>query len=189
MKQLLISLLLAVCTLCSAQTEHMKFMGIPIDGPLENFVLKLKNKGFKHKSTEDGIALMLGEFAATRDCELYILRFSDRNKVHRVCVKFPSEYDWESLSGKYYDLKKNLTVKYGEPKSTEQFKDSVPTSDESKFNMVLREECNYVSWFTNDIGKIQLAMRKDNWRSGCIILYYLDKANEEEYQKKMMDDL
>ena len=32
MKQLILSLLLAVCTVCNAQTNHMKFKGIPIEG-------------------------------------------------------------------------------------------------------------------------------------------------------------
>ena len=40
MKQLILSLLLAVCTVCNAQTNHMKFKGIPIEGTLDSFVQK-----------------------------------------------------------------------------------------------------------------------------------------------------
>lgn len=47
MKHLLCTLLLTltVC-LCSAQTEHMKFKGIPMEGTLQSFTLKLKAKGY-----------------------------------------------------------------------------------------------------------------------------------------------
>ena len=48
MKQLILSLLLAVCTVCNAQTNHMKFKGIPIEGTLDSFVQKLKSKGFTY---------------------------------------------------------------------------------------------------------------------------------------------
>ena len=48
MKQLILSLLLAVCTVCNAQTNHMKFKGIPIEGTLDSFVQKL-TKSLKTK--------------------------------------------------------------------------------------------------------------------------------------------
>ena len=65
MKQLILSLLLAVCTVCNAQTNHMKFKGIPIEGTLDSFVQKLKSKGFTYLGQQDGMALLKGEFAAT----------------------------------------------------------------------------------------------------------------------------
>ena len=54
MKHLVLSLLLAVCTVCSAQTNHMKFKGIPIDGTLNSFVQKLKDKGYTFIGQQDG---------------------------------------------------------------------------------------------------------------------------------------
>ena len=42
MKQLILSLLLAVCTVCNAQTNHMKFKGIPIEGTVLSKSLKAK---------------------------------------------------------------------------------------------------------------------------------------------------
>lgn len=40
---LLIALLMAI--MANAQTEHLKFMGIPIDGTLDEFSNKLKKQG------------------------------------------------------------------------------------------------------------------------------------------------
>ena len=45
MKQLVLSLLIAVCTVCNAQTGHMKFKGVPMEGTLQSFTTKLKAKG------------------------------------------------------------------------------------------------------------------------------------------------
>lgn len=81
MRQLIISLLLAVCTVCSAQTNHMKFKGIPIEGTLDSFVQKLKSKGFTYLGQQDGMALLKGEFAATKGCTIGVARFSDRVRL------------------------------------------------------------------------------------------------------------
>ena len=43
---LLTSLLTFIVGVCSAQTEHMKFKGVPMEGTLQTFTSKLKAKGF-----------------------------------------------------------------------------------------------------------------------------------------------
>lgn len=49
MKHLLTSLLLFFAVgICSAQSEHMKFKGIPMEGSLNSFVDKLKSKGYTY---------------------------------------------------------------------------------------------------------------------------------------------
>lgn len=60
MKHLILSLLLAVCTVCSAQTNHMKFKGIPIEGTLNSFVQKLKDKGYTFIGQQNGMAILKG---------------------------------------------------------------------------------------------------------------------------------
>ena len=109
MRQLIISLLLAVCTVCSAQTNHMKFKGIPIEGTLDSFVQKLKSKGFTYLGQQDGMALLKGEFAATKGCTIGVARFSDRDQVNLVAVIFPEEESWSGITKSYYTLKDMLT--------------------------------------------------------------------------------
>ena len=46
---------LFVCLSLSAQ-EHMKFMGIPLDGTIDNFTLKLKAKGVAYDAAKSKVA-------------------------------------------------------------------------------------------------------------------------------------
>ncbi len=189
MKQIVLSLLLAVCTVCSGQTTHMKFKGIPMEGTLNSFVQKLKEKGYTYLGQEDGMALLKGEFAATKGCTVGVARFADRDQVNLVAVIFPEEETWNSITRSYYNLKDMLTEKYGNPESIEQFSDREPSDDFLKFHALLRDECTYISEFACEGGKIQLTMKKQNYNTAAVILRYIDKANADETRKKIMDDL
>ena len=47
MKHFLLTILLTfIVGVCSAQTEHMKFKGVPMEGTLQTFTSKLKAKGW-----------------------------------------------------------------------------------------------------------------------------------------------
>lgn len=58
MKHFLLTLLLTfIVGVCSAQTEHMKFKGVPMEGTLQTFTSKLKAKGFMPIDVQDGVSL------------------------------------------------------------------------------------------------------------------------------------
>lgn len=189
MRKLFISLLLAVSMVCMSQTTHMKFKGIPMEGTLNSFVQKLKDKGFTYLGQQDGTALLKGEFAATKGCTVGVARFSDRDQVNLVAVIFPEEETWSSITSSYYSLKEMLTEKYGTPESTEEFSDREPYNDFLKFRALVDDECNYISEFTCEGGRIQLTMKKQDYNTAAVILRYIDNANADETRKKVMDDL
>ena len=189
MKKIIISLLLAVCTVCSAQTNHMKFKGIPIDGTLNSFVQKLKDKGYTFIEQKNGVAILEGEFAATKGCTICVARFSDRDQVNIVAVIFPEEETWNGITKEYYTLKDMLKEKYGTPECIEEFSDRDPPSDFLKFHAILRDECHYKSEFSCENGMIQLTMVKVDYNTASVILKYIDNANADETRKKIMDDL
>ena len=56
MKQLILSLLLAVCTVCNAQTNHMKFKDTHMEHTLDCYDDKIKNEGFPYGWQHDGVA-------------------------------------------------------------------------------------------------------------------------------------
>ena len=179
MKKLFITaLLLLIVAVCPAQTTHMKFKGIPMEGTLNSFVQKLKDKGFTYLGQQDGMALLKGEFAATKGCTVGVARFSDRDQVNLVAVIFPEEETWNGITKSYYGLKDMLTEKYREP-----------SDDFLKFHALLRDECNFISEFACEGGKIQLTMKKQDYNSAAVILRYIDKANADETRRKVMDDL
>lgn len=151
MKHLLTFLLLFFAVgFCSAQSEHMKFKGIPMEGTLNSFVDKLKSKGYTYMGQQDGIALLQGEFAATKDCTIGVARFADKDQVNMVVVLLPGQKSWSSITSDYYTFKNLLTEKYGTPNVTENFSDREPTSDFSKFYALLNDECHFLSEFTTN---------------------------------------
>ena len=189
MRKILLSMLLSVCMICSAQTNHMKFKGIPMEGTLNSFVQKLKAKGYTYLGQEDGVAILKGEFATIKGCTVFVNRFSDRDQVNMVGVVFPEERTWNAITTSYYLLKDMLTEKYGKPDCVEEFSKRDPQNDILRFNAILNDECNYLSEFSCENGKIQLSMKKSNTFAASVFLNYIDNENANETRKKMMDDL
>ena len=121
MKRLFLSLLISVCTLCVAQNNHMKFKGIPMEGPVESFVKKLEAKGYTYLGQQDALFILQGEFAAEKDCVIGVT--TENNEVKSVTVFFHEKETWGELSREYYMFKSLLTEKYGKPECIEGFKD------------------------------------------------------------------
>ena len=46
MKKILILILLTIALVVNAQTEHLRFMGIPLDGKISSFDREIRKKGF-----------------------------------------------------------------------------------------------------------------------------------------------
>lgn len=190
MKKLLFTILLLLTSSISfAQDEHMKFMGIPIDGPLESFVQKLKTKGYSHIETRDGIAILRGEFATQKNCQIHVTTSGGRDKVNIVTVIFPKRQTWGDIMDHYTTYKSLLTEKYGQPECVEEFSEREPTSDFLKFHALLLGCCTYASEFRCDNGSIQLSMTKMNYNSASVYIKYIDTANTEELRKKVLEDL
>ncbi len=67
MKKIFFFFLFAVISytvFAQSASEHLTFKGVPINGTLNEFVSKLKQKGLAHIGTEEGIAMLKGDFAA-----------------------------------------------------------------------------------------------------------------------------
>ena len=190
MKHLFLTVLLSfVVSFSFSQTNHMKFKGIPMEGTLNSFVQKLKEKGFTSIATQNRMAVLEGEFAATKGCTIGVVRFEDRDQVNIVAVIFPEQDSWTGITQSYFGLKEMLTEKYGEPKTVETFSDREPSSDVLEFYALLNDECHYISDSYVENGKIQLTMEKHDYNSASVMLRYIDKANADETRKKVMDDL
>lgn len=190
MKKCLLTTLFAfICTMSFAQTEHMKFKGLPLTGPLMSFVEKLKQKGYTYIGKQDGIAILSGEFATVKKCTIGVASFDGKDQVNSVVVFFPEKEVWSEITRDFFGLKNLLTEKYGEPESVEEFPNGEPGTDFLKFHAILDGECNYASEFSSKNGKIQLSMKKMSDLSASVYLKYIDNVNEQELKKKIMDDL
>lgn len=95
----IVSALFAVSAM--AQSEHLSFKGVPIDGTLEQYVAKMKSAGFTYLGQEDGTALLQGDFAGYKGCTVGVSTLKSVNVVSTIGVIFPSCNDWSSLEQNY----------------------------------------------------------------------------------------
>ena len=196
MKKIIItlSLLMVLMTSSFAQSsEHLKFKGVPIDGTLNEYVNKMKQAGFYYETTEDGIALLSGEFAGYSDCIVGVKTLQKLNLVHEIVVLFPSQDKWAGLNYDYERLKTMLTKKYGEPdECIERFNapSYMTMDDNAKMYQVESNNCEYYSKYDTNNGSISLTISNDGYEFGCRVkLFYTDKTNSAIFDDAVMEDL
>ena len=172
-----------------AQTEHLKFKGIPMDCSVDEMARKLQAKGFKYKDKNDnGTVFMSGTFAGTPNCTIGLLPIDGGTKIRRIGVIFPNCESWGCLENKYNSLKDMLTQKYTHPISVERFDSySEPTSDGNKMTLVHIDQCKYQSDFNINNGSILLFIK--NGFDAHIVLVYEDAANAKVNEQNILDDL
>ncbi|MBK8369813.1 MAG: hypothetical protein IPL20_00260 [Saprospiraceae bacterium] len=173
------------------ESKHLTFKGVPIDGTLNEYVLKMKKNGFVHEGTEDGIAFMRGEFAGYKDCVIGIATLKEKDLVHKIVVLFSPRETWSDLSGNYFNLKEMLTEKYGEPSEVVEKFDSnyQPDDDDEKMYKVKFDNCKYYSVFETEKGTIELSIDHESVIRCFVLLKYFDKINGEIFKAKAKGDL
>lgn len=181
-------LMILISSSFAQNSEHLKFKGVPIDGTLNEYVSKMKQAGFVLEGTEDGVALLSGEFAGYSDCIVGVKTLQKLNLVHEIVVLFPSQDKWAGLSYDYERLKTMLTKKYGEPDECVERCGNSFDDDNSKMHEVMMNRCKYYSTYNTDNGSITLTISNDN-RYYRVKLFYTDKINSEIFDDAAMEDL
>ena len=193
MKKIVVTLFLLMSfTLIFAQSsEHLKFKGVPIDGTLNEYVSKMKQAGFQLIGTDDGVALLEGEFAGYRGCLIAVSTLKSVNVVNTIGVVFPAREDWSSLEGDYEHLKSMLTEKYGEPSDVvEKFQGyGNPQTDQEKWINIMTDNYTWYTIFETENGDIQLSLEKGDYGEYFVLLKYFDKINTEAVRSAAMEDL
>ena len=95
--------------------QHLSFKGVPIDGTLKAYTDAMIKAGFHYEGTQDGIAVLSGDFAGHKDCTIGVYTLKNLDVVSFITVLFPDQETWTSLKNEYEILKSMLTEKYGEP--------------------------------------------------------------------------
>lgn len=193
MKTFFLTLTFALTTMLTfAQTsEHLSFKGVPIDGTLDEYVSKMKQNGFTHLGTEDGTAILNGDFAGYKDCHVGVSTLKQKDLVYKIGVLFPEKDTWSRLSTNYFDLKQMLTEKYGKPSDVVEKFDgySQPKDDNAKMYEVQFDRCKYYSIWQTEKGEIQLSIDHNSVTSCFVKLAYFDKINSAIINAKAKDDL
>jgi len=185
-----VTLLSSIAQSKSDSSKHLSFKGVPIDGKLAEYVTKMKNAGFTHKGSKDGVAVLEGEFASYKNCIVGVSTMKQKDLVSKIGVMFPDRDTWSSLSSNYFNLKALLTEKYGSPsESTEEFQSYTPDDDGSKMAQVQLGACKYYTNYETGKGTIQLSIEHDGLTHCFVKLAYFDKINSEVVKKQALDDL
>ena len=193
MKTIILTVTLALTTILTiAQTsEHLSFKGVPIDGTLAEYISKMKKNGFTHLGTEDGMAILNGDFAGYKDCHVGVSTLNQKDLVYKIGVLFPELDTWSSLSTNYFSLKQMLTEKYGKPSDVVEKFDglSKPNDDTERMYEVKFDRCKYYTLWETDKGEIQLSIDHNGVTSCFIKLLYFDKVNGAIINSNAIDDL
>lgn len=188
---LLFFAILSFVSLAQADSEHMTFKGVPIDGTLSEYIQKMKQKGFTHVGTEDGIAMLTGDFAAYKDCLIGVATLKQKDLISKITVVFSPCETWFALASNYFSLKEMLTKKYGKPlECVEKFQSySQPKDDNTKMYEVQFDRCKYYTIWQTEKGNIELSISHTGVTSCFVKLAYFDKINGEIIEAEAMDDL
>ena len=174
----------------SESSTHLVFKGVPIDGTLREYTVKMEKNGFTHIDTEDGMAILQGDFASYKNCFVAVLTQNQKDLVSKITVTFPEQDTWSSLSSNFFSLKEMLTEKYGKPsEAVEEFDGPEPNTDNARMHQVRFDNCKYFTTYKTEKGSIQLSIEHDGIRSCNVQLAYYDKINGAKIKAKALDDL
>lgn len=180
----------SVSQIKSDTSKHLTFKGVPIDGTLADYILKMKKSGFTHKGTKDGIAILEGDFASYKNCIVGVSTLKQKDLVSKIIVLFPELKTWSALSLNYFNLKELLIEKYGKPsENVEEFQSYTPEDDSSKLTQVQLGACKYFTTYETPKGNIQLTIEHDGVTRCFVKLAYFDKLNGDTIKKQALDDL
>ena len=194
MRRIIISILTifaSIAVFAQTESQHLTFKGVPIDGTLNQFVSKMRTKGFVGTVNRDGTAALKGDFAGYKGCVIIVSTLQNKDLVSTIGVVFPECNTWETLERNYLQLKEMLTTKYGEPaKVVEKFQNPRSASDDSsKLHELKMDRCNYQTTFKTTKGDILLRLINGDYGSCHVLLAYYDKINRLEVEAAALEDL
>lgn len=184
------ALLLSLSVQAQDLTQHMKFMGIPMDCDANTFANKLvKEKGLKrgdYANTEK--PTLLGDFSGYKDC-FFIIDGEGNNPIGAVGVIFQKQETFQLLLSQYETMKTRLITKYGKPTTeVEGFRNYEPPTDFGKLRELREGNAKFETNFILDEGQIRLLMCCVDLH-GYLQLLYIDFKNAIIQNDKTLDDL
>lgn len=185
----LLAIILFVATATAQESEHMKFMGVPITGNINDFAAKFKSKGFSVKLDENGFTTLHGKFT-NRETVIVLTPIDGTNNINLVCAFFEPNTSWTSLESHQNYLVRQFTKKYGEPTSTVRKIDS-PYKDSGNFIFLgfHNEEVEYSDTWIMDNGAIHISICSRSHDSANIMILYQDNANAQILEDNIIDEI
>ena len=171
-KTFLISLMLLLAATCFAQSDPIKFLGIPVDGPNWRFDHKLRAKSFIY---DDILNSYSGEFNGEN---VDVLVHTNRRIVDRVVVVFQKEKE-HNLRIKYNLLLKQLQES---GKYIGFYNEQIPESDDISYEMSVNKK-NYTCSFYYFDSKRDKTMLSDAIAEN-VLSKFMNEEQIAEYKEK-----
>ena len=178
---------LFLCMAASAQ-QHLKFMGIPLDGTVDNFALKLKAKGVtydaaKSKGLSPGAKFYRGTFMGEKAC--FVVMFNAKSRiVYGVGVEM--YYSSKALAKTpFMDIADKLHTKY--PTAVYDRIDKNGSNDDIGVSFTIPEESS-----TEPLGVIMHSLKRSDGiltTDWSINLIYTDVKNYKKHESLNSEDL
>ena len=182
----IISILFAIC-LCMAASaqQHMKFMGIPLDGTIDNFAMKLKAKGVTYDAAESkaagkGIRKFCGTFMGEK--ATFTVFYNYKSKIVFSAAAELNYPTVESAHTPFVNLNDQLQQKYPDATCKEY---TGPDGDVDGLAIEIFDEAG-----DNMIGFILQTLKAPSSGYGIsIYLTYTDSDNFMKSEKILGEDL
>ena len=173
----------------SAQTEHLKFKGIPIDGDFKAFAQKLVQKGFKQvEATPDGI-ILTGTFMATPGVTVVVYPDPSTKAVSAVAAMIEAGDNWSDIEEKYDNVIATYKEKYGEPsEQVKEFTTDVHNDDFFRKNALREGQCDYRTLWEPEGGRILISLVFFQFKY-YVVCTYADEQNLKALRKSIIDDI
>lgn len=140
----ILTLFILICTNIFAQ----EFMGIKVDGKLNEVVSKFRAKGFISQKNEiPDVAIMKGS-TGSKEVQLIIVSSPLSNTVWKFSVYLPKRTSWVYLKADYEEYVNLITQKYGEP--DKEFRFFMPPyyeGDDYEMTAVAIDKCRFLTFW------------------------------------------
>lgn len=170
---LAIAAILLSVTAARAQ-EHLRFNGIPLDGPVEAFTAGLE--GFTVQGTNDAGVVLKGTLSG-RPCTLLVKSLPGSGIVYGVDASLPIRNDWSVCKGDYLALQKELGAIYGRPKKIEKFDHPFREGDRCELRHLNMGLCKWLSDYMTPEGSVSLRIQPVIVNNGQVVVSFEDRQN------------
>ncbi len=184
-RSLLLIIVLSLSISTYAQKEHMKFMGIPLNGTITQFQQKLVTKGFSlyremNKITPAGTRVFKGTFTGRKST--VAVYYNERTNVVYGAKAFFDNLDKNNADEEFDRMKNLLHEKYIFASYSDEEKDGLKKT--------------YIYNIQGDLGEISVYQRKasDEFSINYPFIYsvhieYTDYKNYNKNRNSQLDDL
>ncbi len=193
MKRTFFILATLLLTMSLSAQEHLNFIDLPIDGPLNKFVEELTLRGIAPVRNVDDNIVMLQSIVNGQPIDYLAVASEDAQHVYRVVVLTQPKMNWRWIRKEYLYYKKHLTEIYGEPtKYVETFMAPYNTKKALRRHQlpaIIEGKAQWATFFTvkNDAEEETGSVMVQITPSGSlarVIIVYEDAANAALYDPK-----